>query len=139
MKASKEAPAWPDDAPVSEEEIKRCAETLLKLHKSDRRFIFFDGPHCRPLRKAFGPYSRHQQDSMFGGAGRTEYEQKKQIWVQAKGRKAQEKAMDESHREKTAMRANRIEKLHVLGSQNEALPFVPDGFVEVSSLPASPP
>jgi len=126
---------WPEDAPITEDEMNQCVEMLQRLHKADRRFKFFDGQCARPLRKAFGPYSRHQQDAMFGGEGRSEYEQKKQVWVQAKGKKAQEKALDESHREKTAMRAKRIEKLHVLhmqdGEQQAALPFVPDGFVEV--------
>ena len=70
---------WPKDSPITENEMRTCTEVMNRLHKADKRFKLFDAPNCRELRKALGPFSRHQQDAMFGGEGRTEYEQKKQV------------------------------------------------------------
>ena len=62
------------------------------------------------------------QGKMLGGEGRSphDYERDTQEWVDAKGRRAQQKAHDQAHREKTAMRRARIEKLEELGRSGAA-------------------
>ena len=49
---------WPDDAPITLDEMQACAATLKKLYATDRRFDLFDSSSCRELRKSIGPDAR---------------------------------------------------------------------------------
>ena len=53
-----------------------AAATLAKLWSQNRNFSHFDSPAFRPLRKAVGPFARKMSRDMFGGKGRSEYEEK---------------------------------------------------------------
>jgi len=130
---------YPDDAPVSLEDLQRCIETLRRLKGprkgSDDGFAFYDGPCCRELRKAIAPFAARMQRKMFNGASRSEFEEKKAVRRELEARVHQRRALDKQHVQKTAIRHGRLERLAELQRQGEHLPLVADGTVEVSEGP----
>jgi NAD(P)-dependent dehydrogenase (short-subunit alcohol dehydrogenase family) len=138
--AHKQAPVpalFPEDCPITEAEMRAAAATLRKLWGGNRNFSHFDLPAFRPLRKAVGPFARKMSKEMFGGKGRSEYEEKKIIAQEKRARVAQRKAFDRAQINKSAMRQRRLEKLADLTKrQDPTLPMVPDGFV--GETPAAP-
>ena len=129
------SPVWPDDAPITLDEMQACAATLKKLYATDRRFDLFDSSSCRELRKSIGPYARKYQNILFEGKGRSEYEQKHFIKKQKLADAAQRKEFDKVHLNNTKLRMQRIEMLAALTRGDEEqeyssnLPRALDGFV----------
>ena len=125
-----ETETWPDDAPITEQEMLACAATLKKLYKKDKKFLFFESSLCRPIRKGIGPYARKMQANMFGGKGRSEYEQKVFIQKDKMSQKSQKKINDQKHLNNTTLKKNRIQMLAALTIENKnpLLTLVPDGF-----------
>ena len=128
--SSKRHEHFPENSPISEEEMLSAARTLQRLWNGNRNFSLYDSPTFRPLRKAIGPFARKMSREMFGGKGRSEYEEKKLLERERRARIAQQKAFDKAQINKSIMRKRRLDKLADLTKrQDPALPLVPDGFV----------
>lgn len=122
-------PSYPVDAPVSSQELEACTATLRKLARGRG---FFDGDHCRELRRALAPLSQRMQRRMFGGLSQADYEEGKAQRREAVGRRAQRRALDQQCVEKAAMRSRRLERLAELQRQGEHLPLVADGAAQAA-------
>ena len=96
---------------VSDDELARCVSILERLDMSE-----FDTPRFRPLRRALRPAYEAMRTRHFGGGEESslEYGRRRQLRIEAAGRKARQAELDKHHRDTTALRSGRIHRLREL-------------------------
>ena len=100
---------------VSDDELARCVSILERLDMSE-----FDTPRFRPLRRALRPAYEAMRTRHFGGGEESslEYGRRRQLRIEAAGRKARQAELDKHHRDTTALRSGRIHRLRELCEQD---------------------
>ena len=112
---------------ITDEDMDLCVDMITKI---SRNMEFFHSKACRKLRKALHPLVDDLRKRSFKGTTRSDYEEKKMIAQERKGREARQKALDQNYLNSVRLRKERLDKLEQLKDSQvgaKDVPLIPDG------------